>query len=118
MCARWRTADPGAAAGCVEELERIVQQIRQTWPEVKIIVRGDSGFCGEELMPWCEDHGVDYVLALAKNDRLKAAIAREMEQAAAAFAQRGRRPGCSRSLPMGRATVGRERGGWWRRWNI
>jgi hypothetical protein len=57
---------------------------------VKIILRGDSGFCGEELMKWCEDHGVDYVLALAKNDRLKAAIAREMEQAAGEFAQTGK----------------------------
>ena len=90
LCARLRTSDHGAAAGCVEELERIVQQIRQVWPEVKIILRGDSGFCGEELMKWCEDQGVDYVLALAKNDRLKAAIAREMEQAAGEFAQTGK----------------------------
>jgi len=57
---------------------------------VKIILRGDSGFCGEELMKWCEEQGVDYVLALAKNDRLKAAIARELEQAAGEFAQTGK----------------------------
>jgi hypothetical protein len=59
LSARLRTADHGAAAGCVEELERIVQQIRQAWPEVKIRVRGDSAFCGEERMKWGEDHGVD-----------------------------------------------------------
>jgi hypothetical protein len=90
LCARLRTSDHGAAAGCVKELERIVQQIRQAWPQVKIILRGDSGFCGEELMKWCEEQGVDYVLALAKNDRLKAAIARELEQAAGEFAQTGK----------------------------
>jgi hypothetical protein len=90
LCARLRTSDHGAAAGCVEELERIVQQIRQAWPQVKIILRGDSGFCGEELMKWCEEQGVDYVLALAKNDRLKAAIARELEQAAGEFAPTGK----------------------------
>jgi len=50
VCARWRTSHHGAAAGCVEELERVVQQIRQAWPELKIILRGDSGFCGEELI--------------------------------------------------------------------
>lgn len=90
LCARLRTSDHGAAAGCVKELERIVQQIRQAWPQVKIILRGDSGFCGEELMNWCEEQGVDYVLALAKNDRLKAAIVRELEQAAGEFAQTGK----------------------------
>ncbi len=74
----------------MEELERIVQQIRQAWPEVKIIGRGDAGFCGEELMKGCADHGGDDVLALAKNDRLKAAIAGEMEQAAGEFAQTGK----------------------------
>jgi hypothetical protein len=88
--ARLRTADHGAAAGCVGEVERIVRQIREAWPDVKIILRADAGFCGEELMKWCEDHGVEYVLALAKNPRLKAAIAAEMEQAAAEFVRTGK----------------------------
>jgi len=43
----------------VEEWERIVKQIGEAWPGVKITIRGDSGFCREELMKWCEDGGVD-----------------------------------------------------------
>jgi len=82
LCARLRPSNIDASAGCVEELERLVKQIRQAWPGVKIILRGDSGFCREELMKWCEDQGVDYVLGLAKNDRLKAEIVAEQEAAA------------------------------------
>ena len=48
---------------------------------MRITVRGDSGFCNDELMVWCEKEGVDYVLGLAKNDRLKKRIVREMEAA-------------------------------------
>ena len=81
LCARLRTADQDGAAGTVEELERIVGRIRQNWPRVQIIVRGDSGFCREELMSWCEAQGVEYVLGLAKNPRLKTLIAAQMEQA-------------------------------------
>jgi hypothetical protein len=87
--ARLRPSNIDASAGSREELERIVGQIRQTWPEVKITVRADSGFCREELMAWCEHHQVDYVLGLAKNERLKAEIAVELEQAAEHYAQTG-----------------------------
>jgi hypothetical protein len=89
LCARLRPSNIDASAGCLEEVERIVAQIRQRWPEVKITIRGDSGFCREELMSWCETHGVDYVLGLAKNERLKAEIAGELEQAAEQYAQTG-----------------------------
>jgi hypothetical protein len=85
--ARLRPSNIDAPAGAVEELERIVGQIRQAWPEVKIIIRGDSGFCREALMSWCTAHRVDYVLGLAKNERLKAEIAVELEQAAERYAQ-------------------------------
>lgn len=88
--ARLRPSNIDASAGCVEELERIVGQIRQAWPGVKITLRGDSGFCREELMSWCESHQVDYVLGLAKNERLKVEIAPELEQAAAEYARRGK----------------------------
>jgi hypothetical protein len=90
LCARLRPANIDASAGCVEELQRIVAQVRQTWREAKITLRGDSGFCREELMAWCEQEGVDYVLGLAKNPRLQAEIASEQEQAAAEHAQTGR----------------------------
>ncbi len=90
LCARLRPANIDASAGCVEEVQRIVAQIRRVWPQVKMTLRGDSGFCREELMAWCEQAGVDYVLGLAKNERLKAEIASEQEQAAAAYAQTGK----------------------------
>jgi hypothetical protein len=80
--ARLRPSNIDASAGSREELARIVAQIRQTWPDVKITIRGDSGFCREELMVWCEQHQVDYVLGLAKNERLKAVITAELQQAA------------------------------------
>jgi hypothetical protein len=89
LWARLRTADGDGAAGSVEELARLVQQLRQGWPEVRIIVRGDSGFCREELMAWCEANQVDYVLGLAKNDRLRAEIATELAQAAEPYRQTG-----------------------------
>ena len=81
LCARLRKADQDGAAGTVDELTRIIERIRLSWPETRIIVRGDSGFCRDDLMVWCEAHGVDYVLGLAKNSRLKALIAEEMAQA-------------------------------------
>ncbi|HUX09106.1 MAG TPA: IS1380 family transposase [Terriglobia bacterium] len=89
LCARLRPSNRDAAAGCVEEVERIVKQIREAWPGVKITIRGDSGFCREELMTWCEGHEVDYVLGLAKNARLKASIGPEVEEAAAEYAETG-----------------------------
>jgi hypothetical protein len=74
----------------VTELERLVAQIRQPWPQVRIIVRGDSGFCREEVLSWCEQHGVDYVVGLAQN----AVVLREMvaasAQAAAQYQQTGK----------------------------
>jgi hypothetical protein len=82
LCARLRPANIDGAAGSVEEVARLVKQIRQAWPEVRIMVRGDSGFCREELMAWYEANQVDYVLGLAKNDRLRAEIAVELAQAA------------------------------------
>ena len=79
--ARLRPSNIDASAGSVEELQRIVKQIRAVWPEVRILVRADSGFCREELMAWCEAEGVDYVLGLAKNERLRAAIKKELKKA-------------------------------------
>jgi hypothetical protein len=81
LCARLRPADQDGAAGTVDELARIVERIRLNWPKTRIIVRGDSGFCREDLMAWCEVHSVEYVLGVPKNSRLKAIIAEEMAQA-------------------------------------
>jgi len=81
LCSRLRTADRDGADGSVEELERIVHKIREAWPQTRIIVRGDSGFCREWLMAWCESESVEFVLGMAKNERLKEEVASELEEA-------------------------------------
>ena len=81
LCARLRPANRDAAAGSVQEVSRMVSQIRQRWPEVKIVLRADSGFCREELMAWCEVNHVDYVLGLARNKRLAKIIGAQMYEA-------------------------------------
>src|SRR5437870_5499006 len=82
LCARLRQSNHDAYAGSLVEIQRIVRQIRAAWPEVKIILRGDCGFCRNELMSWCEGNGVDYVLGLARNQRLRRIIGGEMWEAA------------------------------------
>ncbi len=81
LCARLRPANQDAAAGSVEEVRRIVAQLRQRWPQVRIVLRADSGFCREELMGWCETSQVDYVFGLARNQRLSKIIGAQMQQA-------------------------------------
>ena len=90
LCARLRCSNIDGAAGSAEELERIVGRIRQSWPEVSIVIRADSGFCRDDLLRWCEDHHVDYVMGLANNDRLKSESAEAMTQAEAEFNATGR----------------------------
>ena len=78
LAAKLRRANADAAAGAVEEVARIVAQIRRRWPRTRILLRGDSGFCREPLMAWCEANRVDYVFGLAGNDRLDQAIVPEL----------------------------------------
>lgn len=85
LCARLRPSDIDASAGSVKELERIVRRIRSEWPDVRIIIRGDSGFCRDSIMSWCEQNDVDYVLGLAQNERLKKEIVAQMQQAKEAY---------------------------------
>jgi hypothetical protein len=80
LCARLRPSDRDASAGALEELERIVGQIRSRWPEVKIWIRADSGFAREEILAWCEANRVEYVVGLARNARLEAAIEAELAE--------------------------------------
>jgi hypothetical protein len=87
LCARLRPSDIDASAGSVKELDRIVSSIRMRWPQTRIVIRADSGFCREAIMLWCELNDVDYVLGLAKNQRLKREIAAELEQAKTLFQQ-------------------------------
>src|SRR5271165_6374445 len=81
LCARLRMSNIDASADSVEELEPIVARIRQRWPAVNILLRGDGGFCREKLMAWCEREGIGYVFGLAQNARLKKQIEPEMAQA-------------------------------------
>ena len=89
LAAKLRTADNDASAGTVAELERIIPQIRATWPSVRIVLRADSGFCREEIMAWCEAHGVDYLFGLAKNSRLVEAREPALADAQARYLQTG-----------------------------
>jgi len=81
LAAKLKTSnlDPGNEA--LEDVKRVVEQIRESWPSVKIIIRGDSGFCREDLMEWCEENEVFYLFGIAKNSRLVRRIAKELREA-------------------------------------
>ncbi|CCV03127.1 transposase [Mesorhizobium metallidurans STM 2683] len=83
LCAKLRPANIDAAAGSVQEIERIVHRLRGRWPKVRIVLRADSGFAREELMAWCESNAVDYLFGLARNVRLVRHIGAELGQARA-----------------------------------
>jgi hypothetical protein len=82
LAAKLRRSNIDGAAGAVEEVARIVAQIRRRWPRVRILLRGDSGFARETLMAWCEANRVDFLFGLARNERLEAAIKDELIVAA------------------------------------
>jgi hypothetical protein len=81
LCARLRPSNIDPSSGSLKEIERIVKRMRARWLEVKIVLRGDSGFCREQLMAWCEAHQVDYVFGMARNGLLEKMVAEALEQA-------------------------------------
>jgi len=87
LVARLRNADQDAAAGIVGELKALVARLRKKWPKARVLIRGDSGFCREELMAWCEAAGHLYALGLARNARLEKEIADALEDVAAKHAK-------------------------------
>lgn len=89
LLALLRPSDIDACTGALKHVIRIVAQLRQCWPNVKIILRGDSGFCREHLMRWCEDNGVDYLFGLAQNKRLLRILGKELHEAQQQFQQTG-----------------------------
>ncbi|NIP14929.1 MAG: IS1380 family transposase [Gammaproteobacteria bacterium] len=91
LCARLRASNIDAAAGSEEELERIVGRIRERWPGTRIHIRGDSGFCREWLMHWCEANDIGYVLGLARNSRLVRMLGERMNEAREAHGHTGKR---------------------------
>jgi hypothetical protein len=83
LCAKLRPANIDASAGAREEIAVIVARIRERWPDVRILLRADSGFAREELMAWCETNDIDYLFGLARNARLVADIEAELAEARA-----------------------------------
>jgi hypothetical protein len=94
LAAKLRPANIDAAAGSVQEVARIIAQIRRRWPRVRILLRADSGFARDDLMVWCEENGVDFLLGLAKTDRLIAKIQSELERAARKSRRTGKPERC------------------------
>ena len=89
LCAVCGLRTSTAPAGSVKKSSASSVQIRARWPEVRIVVRGDSGFCREPMMAWCEENRVDYVFGLAKNDRLIAEISQELAEAKQEYEKTG-----------------------------
>jgi hypothetical protein len=82
LAAKLRRADIDASAGAVEEVARIVGQVRARWPRVRILLRADSGFARDSLMSWCELNRIDYLFGLARNTRLVGEIEAGLAEAA------------------------------------
>ena len=89
LAAKLRPCNIDASDGTKEELERIISQIRQKWPNVRIIIRGDAGFCRDEIMAWCEENNVDYIFGIPKNNRLLKKLYKKMKKARAKYYKTG-----------------------------
>lgn len=89
LVAKLRKSDIDASEGTQEELERVIKIIREYWPEVKITVRGDSGFCRDKIMSWCEDNDVDFIFGIARNKRLETIIEEGKGEAKKLFEETG-----------------------------
>lgn len=89
LCAKLRPSNIDASAGALKEVQRIVAGIRERWPDVPILLRGDSGFCREPIMAWCKHHGVDFLFGIGKNERLLGELREELAQAKRQWEQTG-----------------------------
>jgi hypothetical protein len=90
-------------------LKLLTQRLRQAWPEVRLILRADSGFCRWKMLHWCEWASVDYIVGLARNPRLEALGAPLMAEAEAAFAATGQKQRHFGWIDYAAATWDRER---------
>jgi hypothetical protein len=99
--------DPARHAWAI--LKLLVTRLRKAWPGVRIIIRGDSGFCRWKMLRWCERHDVDYIIGLARNARLEAMSAPLMEEARARFEQSGQKRRHFQWLRYAAATWDKER---------
>ncbi len=89
LASKLRRSNIDGSAGAVEEVTRIVGQIRARWPAVRIVLRADSGFARDALMAWCEQNRVDYLFGLARNRRLVDQIEAELAEVAVESAATG-----------------------------
>jgi Transposase DDE domain group 1 len=106
LASQLRRSNIDASAGSVDEIGRIVRRIRAGWPRVRILLRADSGFAREALMAWCEANRVDYLFGLARNERLTAEIAAEMQAARVESETTGKPADASATSPGRRWTAG------------
>ena len=70
-------------------LKLLVRRLRKAWPAVRIILRGDSGFCRRRMLAWCERNAVGYCVGMAQNRRLNATTEAQRQRLARQFAQSG-----------------------------
>ena len=109
LCARLRPSNIDASEGSLEEVQRIVAQLRRAWPEAEILLRADSGFCRDEIMSWCEANGVDYLFGLARTfaapHQARMKLARRRRVVGKADGE-GRKPALRGDLAEGRASAG------------
>ena len=89
LSVKLRPSNIDGSLGVVQFLQPVVEQIREAFPAVHLIIRADSGFCREELMAWCEHNGIDYVLGMAKNARLQNALSKQLERARRQYLRTG-----------------------------
>jgi hypothetical protein len=71
LCAYLRPSRIDGAKHTAAILKLLVKRLRQQWPQVRIVFRGDSGFCRQRIINYCERAGVHYIVGLARNARLQ-----------------------------------------------
>jgi hypothetical protein len=109
LCAYLRPANIDGARHAWAILALIAKRLRQAWPGVKIVFRGDSGFCRRKMLRWCDRHGVDYVVGLAKNPVLTKLSAALMARAEKAFKETGHKQRLFGEFTYAAGTWDRER---------
>ena len=111
LLARQRRANVAGCDGAVEAIARIVAQIRQEWPRIRVILRADSGFCNDELMGWCEANRVDYVFAWRATAAWRQRWSISLPRPSVYAPPRGSRHACSATSGIARSTAGTARAG-------
>lgn len=77
--AKLKTANLDPGNNALDDIREVVTRLRAKWPEVKIIIRGDGGFCRDHIMTWIEEQeNVFYLFGLARNSRLVKKIGKEL----------------------------------------